>query len=156
MLKKKKRFLQWQCLNSGLAGLGAATNPNLYLISYDTLPFKRKCAFEILINTGLLVAISNILELEHKMNPICQSCLRQGKKNISLTVGISPDSSERWARSIGQTLNWESGSQESFFSVTLDQVTEMFLALVTSFAKKKKNSAAAFRLKCFSLKYYKK
>lgn len=87
MLKKKKRFLQWQCLNSGLAGLGAATNPNLYLISYDTLPFKRKCAFEILINTGLLVAISNILELEHKMNPICQSCLRQGKKKYLFNSG---------------------------------------------------------------------
>lgn len=47
---KKKRFLQWQCLNPGLAGTGAAPNPSLYpwqtsIINYDTLPLKPTYAF---------------------------------------------------------------------------------------------------------------
>lgn len=83
--KKKKRLLWWQCLTPGLADMDVATIPNLNpwqtsVINYDILPFKPRCAFKILLNTVLLVTASNILELEHKMNPICQSCLRPEKK----------------------------------------------------------------------------
>ena len=41
---------------------------------------KLRCTFKILFNIVLLVTISNIFKLEHKMNPICQCCLRPEKK----------------------------------------------------------------------------
>ena len=53
-------------------------------------PIKPRCSFEILLNIVLLVTISNIFKLEHKMNPICQPCLRP-EKNVTLMVGLSPD-----------------------------------------------------------------
>ena len=47
---------------------------------YDTLHSKPRCIFKILLNTVLLVSISNTAKWEHKMNPICQCCLRPEKK----------------------------------------------------------------------------
>ena len=71
---------------------------------------KPRCTFKILLNIVLLVTISNIFQLEHKMNPICQCCLRPEKKNLTPMVGISPTSTSETEKAVApnsSTLAWK-------------------------------------------------
>lgn len=117
---------------------------------------KPRCTFKILLNIVLLVTISNIFKLEHKMNSICQCCLRP-EKNLTLMVGISPTSvfwEVGWKHRIGRKLK-TSQSGSSFYDS--DQVMEISLASASSFVLRKINNfinSTVFRLRCFSLKCY--